>query len=182
MHNRFIKANRPLLLWLWYGLTWKENSQIYNSFLFKGLLGNRVCPEASGDTATLWSIRACDGFCIDQENVGWWSGLEGGPVKRGGWRGAGRRTDGPALALGFLWWLPHYTDVVKIHSNLSVIIIFVPAEVIITLSYILPPLGLVDPPSLRSVIGKKTLWEAAAIALKEGRLWRARSTVQRIKE
>lgn len=127
MLSSFIKANRPLLLWLWYGLTWKENVQIYNSFLFKRLLGNRVCPEASGDTATLWSIRACDGFCIDQENVGWWSGLEGRVGVGGG-------------ALGFLWWLPHYTDVVKIHSNSSVVvaIIIIPAEVIIALSFLRP--------------------------------------------
>ena len=72
-----------MLPWLWYRLTWKENIQIHNSLpfflllLFKRRLGSRVCAEAAGDTATLWSIRACDGFCIDQENVGWWSGLEG---------------------------------------------------------------------------------------------------------
>lgn len=87
-------------------------------------------------------------------------------------------------ALGFLWWLPLYTDVVKIHSNLCVvvIIIIIPAEVIITLGLVHPAsFGFAKSPSLHSVIGEM-LWEAAAITLKKGRLWKARSTVERIKE
>lgn len=142
----------------------KKTFKFIIPFYLKDGWGNRVCPEASGDTATLWSIRACDGFCIDQENVGWWSRLEGARV--GGW------------ALGFLWWLPHYTDVVKNHSNLSVvvIVIIIPAEVIITLSFLHPAsFGTGRSPLLR-------VWEAAAITLKEGRQWKARSVVERIKE
>lgn len=117
---------------------WTDMKRKTSKFIFWGL-GNRVCPEASGDTATRWSIRARDGFCIDQENVGWWSGLDE----------EGRRRGGGGGALSFPWWLPHDTDVVKIHSNLSVvvIVIIVPAEVIITLGFLTSCLGrlLVDP-------------------------------------
>lgn len=73
------------------------------------------------------------------DEVGW----------RTGWAGAEVRVG----ALGFLCQLTHYTDVVKIHSNLSVesssLLSFLSRSLSLSVSYILPLSGLVDPPSLQ---------------------------------
>lgn len=148
MHNSFIKAIASSCS-CEFDTDWHERKmfKFVIPFLFKRLWEKRVCPKASGDTAMLWSIRVCDGFCIDHENVGWWSGLEGAV----GWRWGG----GGGLSLGFLWWLPHYTDVAKIHSNLSavVIVLIIPDEVIVALGFLHPASFGIH--SSHSVIGEK---------------------------
>lgn len=145
----------------------KKTFKFIIPFYLKDGWGNRVCPEAPGDTATLWSIRVCDGFCIDQENVGWWSGLEGGWV--GGsewvseWGGVGAvGAEGVAASL-LMAGTSHR------RGKGTQLIINIPVRVIIALSlvsYILPVSGLAHSP-LHRVIGEM-LWEAAAISLKGG--------------
>ena len=60
-------------------------------------------------------------------------------------------------------------------------IINIPVEAIITLSFLHPASFGIGSSPLHTGIGEK-LWEAAAISLKEGRLWKARSMMERIKE
>lgn len=97
MHNSFIKAIASSCS-CDFDADWHERKmfKFVIPFLFKRLWEKRVCPKASGDTAMLWSIRVCDGFCIDHENVGWWSGLEGAVGWR--WGGGGVVFEFPLMA------------------------------------------------------------------------------------
>lgn len=63
---------------VWHEKRTLDKDIIPGLFIFKEGFGKQEYgPRLLATLQTLWSIRACDGFCIDQENVGWWSGLEG---------------------------------------------------------------------------------------------------------
>lgn len=168
MHNSFIKAIASSCS-CEFDTDWHERKmfKFVIPFLFKRLWEKRVCPKASGDTAMLWSIRVCDGFCIDHENVGWWSGLEGAV----GWRWGGGG--------GCLWvssdgchitqtWQRSTRTCLPSSSFLS----FLTRSSSLWVSYILPLLG--------STL--LTVWLVKNAVGSSCRLWKARSMLERMKE